>query len=293
MPVATSEYELAKSAAVVVDRSNRGKLLLTGADVADFLQGQVSNDVEALEPGRGCYATLLTAKGKIRCDMRILRGPDWFLIDCEPQALPVLEHMVRVYSIGRDVKSRPDQRGLWSILGPAAREGLDEPPPADEHAHSEGELGTYVATDLGVDVVGERPGLPEAPGEVAECLRIEAGRPRLGFELGDDVIPQEAALNDRAISFTKGCYVGQETVARLYYKGKPNRHLRGLRLSAPAERGPIVVAGEREVGRIGSSCVSPTHGPIALAVLRREAAPGDSVQVGDGGDVADVVELPF
>jgi folate-binding protein YgfZ len=293
MPVATSEYELAKSAAVVVDRSNRGKLLLTGTDVADFLQGQVSNDVEALEPGRGCYATLLTAKGKIRCDMRILRGPDWFLLDCEPQALPVLEHMVRVYSIGRDVKSRPDERGLWSILGPAARDGLDEPPPAAEHSHSEGELGTYVATDLGVDVVGERPDLPEAPAEVAECLRIEAGRPRLGFELGDDVIPQEAALNDRAISFTKGCYVGQETVARLYYKGKPNRHLRGLRLSVPAERGQVVLAGEREVGRIGSSCVSPTHGPIALALLRREAAPGDSVQVGDGGAVAEVVELPF
>jgi folate-binding protein YgfZ len=293
VPVATTDYELAKSAAVVVDRSTRGKLLLTGADVADFLQGQVSNDVEALEPGQGCYATLLTAKGKIRCDMRILRGPDWFLIDCEPQALPVLEHMVRVYSIGRDVKSRPDERGLWSILGPAAREELDEPPPAEEHSHSEGELGTYVATDLGVDVVGERPDLPEAPGEVAECLRIEAGRPRLGFELGDDVIPQEAALNDRAISFTKGCYVGQETVARLYYKGKPNRHLRGLRLSAPAERGQVVLAGEREVGRIGSSCVSPAHGPIALALLRREAGPGDSVQVGDGGAVAEVVELPF
>jgi folate-binding protein YgfZ len=293
VPVATTDYELAKSAAVVVDRSTRGKLLLTGADVADFLQGQVSNDVEALEPGQGCYATLLTAKGKIRCDMRILRGPDWFLIDCEPQALPVLEHMVRVYSIGRDVKSRPDERGLWSILGPAAREELDEPPPAEEHSHSEGELGTYVATDLGVDVVGERPDLPEAPGEVAECLRIEAGRPRLGFELGDDVIPQEAALNDRAISFTKGCYVGQETVARLHYKGKANRHLRGLRLSAPAERGQIVLAGEREVGRIGSACVSPAHGPIALALLRREAGPGDSVQVGDGGAVAEVVELPF
>jgi folate-binding protein YgfZ len=293
MPVATTDYELAKSAAVVVDRSNRGKLLLTGADVADFLQGQISNDVEALEPGQGCYATLLTAKGKIRCDMRILRGPDWFLVDCEPQALPVLEHMVRVYSIGRDVKSLPDERGLWSILGPAAREALDEPPPAEEHSHAEGELGLYVATDQGVDVVGERPDLPEAPAEVAECLRIEAGRPRLGFELGDDVIPQEAALNDRAISFTKGCYVGQETVARLYYKGKPNRHLRGLRLSAPAERGQSLVAGEREVGRIGSTCVSPTHGPIALALLRREVGVGDSVQVGDGGDVAEVVELPF
>jgi folate-binding protein YgfZ len=293
MPLATSEYELAKTAAVAVDRSSRGKLLLTGTEVADFLQGQVSNDVESLAPGEGCYATLLTAKGKIRCDMRILRGDDWFLLDCEPQALPVLEHMVRVYSIGRDVRSRPDERGLWSILGPAARDALDNPPPAGEHAHTDGELGLYVATDQGVDVIGERPDVPEAPAEVAECLRIEAGRPRLGFELGDDVIPQEAALNERAISFSKGCYVGQETVARLYYKGKPNRHLRGLRLSEPAERGQPVHAGERAVGQIGSTCVSPTFGPIALALLRREVGAGDSVQVGEAGAVAEVVELPF
>jgi folate-binding Fe-S cluster repair protein YgfZ len=107
------------------------------------------------------------------------------------------------------------------------------------------------------------------------------------------VIPQEAALNERAISFTKGCYVGQETVARLFYKGKPNRHLRGLRLPEPAERGEPVLAGEREVGRIGSTCVSPTHGPIALALLRREVSPGDTVQVGEGASVAEVVELPF
>src|SRR3954464_13765252 len=133
MPVATTDYELAKTAAVVVDRSSRGKLLLTRADVADFLQGQVSNDVEALEPGQGCYATLLTAKGKIRCDMRILRGEDWFLLDSEPQALPVLEHMVRVYSIGRDVRSVRDERALWSIIGPAARDALDNPPRIEEH----------------------------------------------------------------------------------------------------------------------------------------------------------------
>src|SRR3954466_3532560 len=125
MAVALSEYELAKSSAVVVDRSSRGRLVLTGADVADFLQGQVSNDVEALAPGTGLYATLLTAKGKIRCDMRILRGEDWFLLDSEPQALPVLEHMVRVYAIGRDVKATRDERGLWSIIGPAARDALD------------------------------------------------------------------------------------------------------------------------------------------------------------------------
>src|SRR3954452_16138602 len=104
MEVVTSEYVLAKSDAVVVDRSNRGRLILTGSDVADFLQGQVSNDVEALVPGSGWYATPLPDKEKIRCDMRILRGVACFLITSEPQALPVLEHMVRVYSIGRDVK---------------------------------------------------------------------------------------------------------------------------------------------------------------------------------------------
>jgi folate-binding protein YgfZ len=289
--IATSEYELATSSAVVVDRSARSRLLLRGSDVADFLQGQVSNDVEALVPGSGCYATLLTAKGKIRCDMRILRGDDWFLVDSEPQALPVLEHMVRVYSIGRDVHSERDDRGLWSVIGPAAREALDNPPPATEHSHTQGALGVYVATDLGVDVIGERPDLPEGSADTAEILRIESGRPRLGFELGDDVIPQEAGINERAISFTKGCYVGQETVARLFYKGKPNRHLRGLKLDDPVERGAVIGSGERELGRVSSAGVSPRLGPVALALVRREAAPGDSVTVGDTH--ATIVELPF
>jgi tRNA-modifying protein YgfZ len=293
MAVATSEYEVARSSAVVVDRSSRARLLLTGGDVADFLQGQVSNDVEALEPGTGCYATLLTAKGKVRCDMRILRGDDWFLIDSEPQALPVLEHMVRVYSIGRDVQSRRDERGVWSVIGPAARDALGIDLPETEYGHVDGELGTYVATDGGVDVIGDRPDLPEASDATAEILRIESGRPRLGYELGDDVIPQEAGINERAISFTKGCYVGQETVARLFYKGKPNRHLRGLRLSAPVERGAVIHGEARELGRVSSTCISPTFGPIALALVRREAGPGASVQVGEGGVVAEVVELPF
>src|SRR6476620_1251559 len=174
MEAATSDFLLAKSAAVVV-AVDRARLRLEGTDVADFLQGQVSNDVEVLLAGSGCYATLLTAKGKIRCDMRILRGEDWWILDSEPQALPVLEHMVRVYSIGRDVKAEPDERRLWSILGPAAHDALDNPPPAPEHSHTEGELGIYVATDGGIDVIGERPELPEASGQTAEILRIESG----------------------------------------------------------------------------------------------------------------------
>src|SRR4051794_11465088 len=198
MAVAIDDYELAKTAAVVIPSARR-RLVLTGAEVADFLQGQVSNDIDALLPGSGCYATLLTAKGKIRCDMRILRGDDWFLLDSEPQALPVLEHMVRVYSIGRDVHATRDERELWSIIGPAARAALENAPVGPEHSHSEGDLGLYVATDNGVDVFGERPELPEMTADTAEILRIESGRPRLGFELGDDVIPQEAGINERAI----------------------------------------------------------------------------------------------
>ena len=107
-----------------------------------------------------------------------------------------------------------------------------------------------------------------------------------------ETIPQEAGINERAVSFTKGCYIGQETVARLHYKGKPNRHLRGLRLSRPAEAGAVVTLGERELGKVGTAVLSPAHGPIALAILRREAAPGDEVTV-DGEITAEVVDLPF
>src|SRR5207248_8041199 len=111
----------------------------------------------------------------------------------------------------------------------------------------------------------------------AEALRVERGRPRYGVDLDESVIPEEAGLNDRAVSFTKGCYVGQETVARLHWKGKPNRHLRGLRLSAPAATGDELRLGDggKVVGRLGTVALSPARGPIALAIVRREAAPGD------------------
>ncbi len=123
-------------------------------------------------------------------------------------------------------------------------------------------------------------------------LRVESGRPRYGVDLDDSVIPQEAGLNDRLVSFTKGCYVGQETVARLFYRGKPNRHLRGLRLSAPVESGAPVLFGEREVGRVSSVVESARFGWIGLSLVRREAPVGSSVVV-DGGVPATVVELPF
>jgi folate-binding protein YgfZ len=154
-----------------------------------------------------------------------------------------------------------------------------------------------VATDLGVDVIApaghELPGIEPVSDEAAECLRIESGRPRFGLDFDSETIPQEAGLNERAVSFTKGCYVGQETVARLHYKGKPNRHLRGLRLKEPVSPGDEILLGERVVGTVGSAAVSPEYGSIALAVVRREAEPGATVAVGPSAVDAIVADLPF
>jgi tRNA-modifying protein YgfZ len=294
--IATSAYELVTEAVGAADRSERAKFLVRGSEAADFLQGQVSNDVEALFPGNGCYATVLNAKGKLRTDLRILRGDGWFFLDTERIGHAVLRHMLETYSLGRDVQHEDvtDTRVLVSLLGPDARSALDVEPPEEENAFVEGEHGLYVTTHLGVDVIGE-PGLdlgvPPVSDELAECVRIESGRPRLGFDMDAETMPQEAGINERAVSFTKGCYVGQETVARLHYKGKPNRHLRGLRLSQPVERGTDILLGEKVVGRVGSTCVSPSLGPIALALVRREAELGDSVTA--NGATAELVGLPF
>jgi folate-binding protein YgfZ len=302
--VALDEYELLSRSAGLLDRSARGKLLLSGSEAAEFLQGQVTNDVEALAPGEGAYAALLNHKGKLRADMRVLRGEDWLWLDTEPAGLAPVRHTCQVYSLGRDVRHQDvtGSRAILSLLGPESRRLLDGEVPEREHSFVEGEHGLYVATDLGVDVicpaeeadaVADALGAERVSEEAAECLRVESGRPRLGLDMGEDTIPQEAGLNERAVSFEKGCYVGQETVARLHWKGKPNRHLRGLRPSAPVTRGDAIVAGEREVGRVGSACVSPSLGPVALAIVRREAGVGDTVAVGDNGTTAEVVELPF
>lgn len=296
----------------LVDRSERGKLALTGAGAKEFLNGQVTNDVLALEPGTGCYAAFLTPKGKMLGDLRILDLGDELWLDTERGALQALFDMIRRYKIGYDVElhKRTLECGLLSLVGPRAREvaGALELPSA-EHSSMRARRGgadvILVSTADGVDAICAaedvgavraaflEAGAEEVPEEAAEVVRVEAGRPRYGIDLDDTVIPQEAGLNERAVSFTKGCYVGQETVARLHYRGKPNRHLRGLRLHGEAATGDPLRLGDREVGRVGSVADSPTLGPVALALLRREAEPGSEVRVGDGGATATVVELPF
>ena len=310
------EYRALTDGCGLIDRSERGKLALTGTERKPFLAGQVTNDIERLEAGRGCYAAFLTHKGKMLGDLRVLAVEEpgsepELALDTERATLQALFDMVRRFKIGYAVElhKRTVQRGLLSLVGPGARAiAGGEDLPSEEHAHRAGEIAgrpvRLIATDVGVDVLCEADdtdavreallaaGAAPASEQAAEILRVERGRPRYGFELDDTTIPQEAGLNERAVSFTKGCYVGQETVARLYYRGKPNRHLRGLRLSEPVASGAELRLGERVVGRLASSVVSPAHGPIALAIVRREAAPGDTLDVA-GGATAQVVELPF
>ncbi|MDP9384278.1 MAG: folate-binding protein [Actinomycetota bacterium] len=314
LAAATSEQEALHAGCGLVDRSERGKLAVTGSEAKSFLQGQVTNDVEGLEPGRGLYAAFLTHKGKMLGDLRILDAGDELLLDCERPTLQELFNLLRRTKLGRDAEldKRTLQRGLLSLIGPEARRvagagatGLGE----SEHDHAEAELGgapvRLIAAGGGdVDVLclaedtervaaalREAGAIPVSE-DAAEVVRVERGRPRYGHELDDTVIPQEAGLNQRAVSFTKGCYVGQETVARLHYRGKPNRHLRGLRLAAAGvEPGTELRLGEKVVGRVGTVADSPAFGPIALAIVRREAAPGDSVAAGE--TTATVVELPF
>ncbi|HEY8638103.1 MAG TPA: glycine cleavage T C-terminal barrel domain-containing protein [Solirubrobacteraceae bacterium] len=293
----------------LLDRSERGKLALTGAEAKAFLNGQVTNDVEALQPGQGQYAALLTHKGKMLADLRVLDLGDELWLDCERVALQPLFDALRRFLVGFDAElhKRTLEQSLLSLVGPRAREIVGAGAlPEDEHSNVRSQVGgadvVLVATDIGVDVIcaagaaaAVRDALdcPEIDEAAAEVLRVETGRPRYGVELDDSVIPQEAGLNDRAVSFTKGCYVGQETVARLHYRGKPNRHLRGLRLTGPVHTGDPLRLGEREVGRVASVADSPRFGPIALALVRREAEPGATLDVGGGDARAEVVELPF
>jgi folate-binding protein YgfZ len=232
------------------------------------------------------------------------------LLDTERAALQGLFNMIHRYKLGMDVElhKRTLETGLLSLIGPDARRLAGaESLPDTEHANASAELGgrsvLLAVTDAGVDVFAAAGDLPavreallaagavEAGEDAAEVVRVERGRPRWGHELDDTVIPQEAGLNERAVSFTKGCYVGQETVARLHYRGRPNRHLRGLRLAEPVAPGTPLAFGERAVGTVASAVVSPTFGPIALAIVRREAEPGATLDA--GGVAAEVVDLPF
>jgi tRNA-modifying protein YgfZ len=307
-----AQYRQLREECGLLDRSARGKLMVSGPEAADYLQGQLTNDVEALGAGEGQYSALLDRKGHMQADMRVLRPDEdpTYLIDTEPEAIDAARRHLQMYKVGREVEVEDvtGERAILSLIGPRSVEVAGTaalPRDACEATTVVGIECLAAGTATGIDLIAAatdfarlrdalvEAGAVEVTAEAVEILRIEAGTPRFGAEMGAETMPAEAGIVEDAVSFTKGCYIGQETVARLHYKGRPNRHLRGLRMSAAAEPGTAVRLGEKEVGRLGAAAVSPALGPIGLAILRREAEPGSELAVGEDGVTAQVVALPF
>jgi tRNA-modifying protein YgfZ len=294
----------------VVDRSERGKLALTGAEAKDFLHGQVTNDIVSLTPGTGCYAAFLTHKGKMLGDMRVFDVGDELLLDCERVTLQELFNMIRRYKLGRDVElhKRTLELAELSVIGPDAPR-LAGP---EEHDNARVVLGGVqaiaVTTDVGTDLfcaAADKDALraaldfPDGDEAAAEIVRVERGRPRYGIDLDETVMPEEAGIVDRAVSFTKGCFTGQELVARIDSRGgNVPRHLRGVVVGTnvlpPA--GATIEADGKAVGTLTSVAESlERRAPVALGYVRRAVdPPADITLTWDGGSAPARVEaLPL
>jgi folate-binding protein YgfZ len=306
--------------------ANRGLVAVEGADRVRWLNGMISNDVAALAAGperSGCRALLLTPQGRIAADLQVLWREDALWLETASEAVAPLIERLDKYIIA-DAVSLADRSAAVARLGlegPAApailQRALGAPlrlaPDACADVRVAGaaavvaafgwtgeaafqlfapvEAGAAVATALAEAGAGE--GLVEAGAEALEILRIEAGRPRFGADLDETVLPAEARL-EAAVSTTKGCYTGQEVVARLASQGQVAHRLVGLSSEGPGPLpvGASVQAGDRRIGEVTSACVSPVAGPIALAYVRRpHEAPGTEVSV--DGRTARVAALPF
>lgn len=274
-----AEYDAAHQAGGLVDRSWRAVLQLTGTDRQAFLQGMVSNDVAALAPGQSCRAAFLDTTGHILADLQVHALPDALMVETDPRCLPTLAEMLDKFLIMEDVEIT-DVSDQWTIL---SMWGISSFPTLPDDAE-----GFIAGRDLWLPAadapaVWERlviDGYIPIGEEAAEILRVEAGDPAWGHELNASVLLPEADLPD-AVSYTKGCYVGQEIIARMRARGHANRALRGVLFGPGA---PIPPSGStlhvreddpepgRQIGRITSAVASPLFGgrPLALAYVRKE-----------------------
>ncbi len=329
------EYEALQSQAALFDRSHRGRLRVTGPKAAEMVAGLVSNDVAGLVPGQGCYAAALTAKGKIVADVRVFVDEGGVLVDAPPRAAAAWAAMVKKF-VNPRLAPHVDETATVRDLGVfglnarhvvAAITGVQAPaltalaPYAHVTVEIDGEKVLVCRSpDLGMegfelfvpaglfDVLWERArasGAVPAGLEAWEIARVEAGRPEWGLDMDDNTIPQEANFDElHAISYTKGCYVGQETVARVHFRGHVNRHLRGIHAGeneSPPAGATLHDENGIQVGDVRTGVRSPRLGGVALAMIRREVAPGASLTArwpADGEDVVserrvDVTALPF
>jgi aminomethyltransferase len=282
-----------------LDLSSRGRVRVTGADRVRFLDGMLSNHVAALAEGESQEALLLDRKGHVLATLLVLAREADVILDSAPGTGPLLAGTLARFVVADDVAVE-DLGREWSALsveGPGAREALArvgvEAPPAGrarpDRAHPDllwwgaGELTPDGVRALGpvaaVEAAASRLALPRIPDAAAEILRVEAGLPRIGAEIGERTLPPEARL-EPAISYTKGCFVGQEIVARLRSRGGVNRLLVRLRAERPLAVGARVRRDDVVVGAVTSAVLSPASGAVALAYVRTDAtAPGTALSV--------------
>ena len=336
-------YAAARNGAAFVDLSARGRIVLKGADRASYLQGLLTNDVAALAPGEGCYSAYLTPQGRMAADMAVVNLGDELLLDVGPGVTAMLLERLREFVFTEDV-TVDDRSAAWAALavhGPeAARMVADLGRPVEDGAPLEadalgrlpeyhrrrGRLGDVPVTVVRSDEIGEvgfvlyadasaaQPlaralagaGAAELDAETFALLRLEAGRPAFPADMDESTIPLEAGIESRAISQTKGCYVGQEVIVRILHRGQGRvaRRLVGLRFDrgdSPPDAGAALLAADRPdaeaVGAVTTARRSPALGrPIALGYVKRElAAPGTKLVATDGGRrlPAVVTERPF
>ena len=334
-----SEHHAVRNSVGIVDVSYRGRYQLTGEDRAKFLHRIISNDVESLSAGQGTYATLLTHRGKIIADLNVYVLADAITIDAAPETTENLFTELDKYIIADavEISDLTAETGAIAVHGPKSSElvqsvlGVNsvselrerqncarEADARFKHAivcvrtDTTGEVGymLWTAAD-GLESLwealmteGSRFDVQLIGWNALESLRIEAGIPRYGAELTDSVIPLEAEL-EHAINFEKGCYIGQEIVARMKYRGHPNRLLRGIEIDGgptshdacklrPSAR---VFNGEKEVGWVTSATFAPTLAKeVALGYVRMAVTAAGSrveIETSDGRVAAKVVLLPF
>lgn len=320
------EHEAVRERAGVIDRSERGKIEVTGKDRATFLHGLISNDVKGLAPGQGRQAALLDIQGKMTALLVVHCLPDRLVLETDrPLAEPLLSGIDRyLFSERAELEDVTAASGILTVAGPSARkiveqavgvavpdlgrwhhiaatvEGIDVRVVRTEETGEEGYDLWVAAADLGrlwerLREAGARP----VGREAWDVLRVEAGVLRYGVDVDASTLLLEAGLPE-AYSLNKGCYLGQEVVARITYRGHVNRAIVGFRFGdsrVPAPGAPVTVEG-KEVGRITSAVLSPALGvALALGFLRREhQEPGTRVEVGSGASgvlPAEVAALPF
>lgn len=324
------EYRALRESALLVRRDARGRMRVSGPRAAEMIGGLVTNDVQGLGPGAGAYAAALNPRGKIVADVRVFAFPGDLFVDVPPRAADGWQAMVRKYvnprlAAWRDESAATRQIGLF---GPRARSiaGALSGHPADAlaalplYGHLAWDAGgehAFVARvpDLaleGYEFFGAPEGVEAAWGEALhagavpagllafEIARIEAGRPEWGLDMDENTLTQEANLDQlHAVSYTKGCYVGQEVVARVHFRGHVNRTLRGLSCVAgypPPAGAALLDESGKQVGDVRSGAISPRLGGVALGMVRREVNDGAVLRVSvEGADATEVVvrSLPF